>query len=768
MAKRCEFTARALLLMNDGTLPVGTLRLYCIHGTKMKLLLKVLVVVTVLIASVSRCGFAESAGSMSSSVPAGVGDTDLSVILGRYVESVLPPEGQPRRAVEQLAETYHKSLSADGTWPDINYKDASRAKWATADHLQRVLVMAKAAVMERGRASHALDTAVLMAFRVWLQQDFRNPNWWWNQIGIPQLTGEIASLMLPELPDADREKVITIMMRTEWDTGHWTGANLTWGVTTQIVRGCLQKNPAAVREAYARMYQEIRYNPQTAEGIQQDDSFHQHGVQLYNGGYGLSFADDVGRFIAFSWGAGYQIPADRMVIFSAYILDGERWMLRGKTIDFSVVGREITREGKVVAPDDWTVGPISPVGPAYGFVQMVTLLAARPVPRQAEFAALAASLHAGAPSDGLTGNKNFWCSDYMAHRRSGYFTSVKMLSERMQDGEMVNTEGRKSVHLSDGVNLLYVTGSEYNDIFPAWDWNKLPGTTAVQGGLDLGDPRFIGARGRTKFDGGVSDGTYGIATMDLQRGSLTAYKSWFFFDEGYLALGAGITLSGDKQDVATDVNQTRLSGAVTSSLMKHSISNGSFHRTLDRPGWIYHDHVAYLFPAKTDLEMSLLPQTGRWSEIGAGSDSPVTVPTFDLWIDHGDEPKDAKYEYVVLPGVSLMMARSYSKALTIRSLVNTEEVQAGYSRAARIVEIVFRKPGELRTPVGLVHVDHACALLIRASQGGLTVTASDPAHGSFDLDVTVASSHTVLHLPDGAWVGSSVSAFLPGTPHWAE
>ena len=521
--------------------------------------------------------------------------------------------------------------------------------------------------MERTGPDHTLDAAVLQAFHFWLQKDFRNPNWWWNQIGVPQLTGEIASLMMRDLPDADRQKVIQIMMRTEWDTGHWTGANLTWGVTTQIIRGCLQGNSAAVAEAYARMYKEIRYNPQTSEGIQQDDSFHQHGVQLYNGGYGLSFADDVGRFIAFSWGTAYQVPADRMVIFSAYILEGERWMLRGKTIDFSVVGREITRAGKVVAPDDWTVGPISPVGPAYGFVQMVTLLAEKPVPRQPEFAALAAALHERAPNDGLTGNKNFWCSDYMAHRRVEYFTSVKMLSDRMQDSEMVNTEGRKSVHLSDGLNLLYLTGSEYQDIFPAWDWNKLPGTTAVQGGLVLGDPRFIGARGSTKFAGGVSDGTYGIATMDLQRGGLTAQKSWFFFDEGYLALGAEITLSGDKQNVVTDVNQTRLSGPVTSNLTSTSMSKGSFHRTLHRPSWIYHDRVAYLFPAGTEVELSLAPQTGRWSDIGAGSNSSITVPIFDLWIDHGNEPSGSKYEYLVLPGVSVTTARNYSETPKIRS-----------------------------------------------------------------------------------------------------
>jgi len=36
--------------------------------------------------------------------------------------------------------------------------------------------------------------------------------------------------------------------------------------------------------------------------------------------------------------------------------------------------------------------------------------------------------------------------------------------------EIVNSEGRKSHHLSDGANFLYLTGNEYKDIFPVWDW----------------------------------------------------------------------------------------------------------------------------------------------------------------------------------------------------------------------------------------------------------------------------------------------------------
>lgn len=690
-------------------------------------------------------------------------ESDLRLILHRYVESGLPTNEQAIHSVTELGDKYASSLGAEGSWPDIAYNDASRAKWVAADHLDRLLVMAKASRLhhDAGVPEGTLDGATLRGLQFWLNKDFQNPNWWWNQIGVPQLVGEIASLMLPELPEESREKVVTIMQRSDWKRIRWTGANLTWGVTIQVVRGCLQDDPNVVTEGYERLYEEIRYVGQTEEGIQQDDSFHQHGAQLYNGGYGLSFANDAGRFISFSWGTQEQISPERMKIFGAYILDGERWMLRGPIIDYSVVGREISRAGKTAAPNDWTVGPISPAGPAYGLAQTASLLAAEDVPRRAEFAALATSLREGAADNGLAGNKNFWCSDYMAHRRVAYLTSVKMLSDRMVNAEAVNGEGKKSQHLSDGVNLLYVTGAEYRDIFPVWDWTKLPGTTAVQGSLDTGDPNPIGLRGETNFAGGVSDGTYGLATMDLWRGHLRANKSWFFFDEGYLALGTGIVELGDEpQKVASDVNQTRLIGPVVSSLQREPFRNGEQSYTLERSSWVYHDQVGYLFPAKTRLTISLSTRTGRWSEIGAGSSMEVAVPTFNLWIDHGQNPKNASYEYLVIPGISLNQMRRYATAPNIRVVANSAEAQGAYSDAKKIVEVVFRQPGALQTPLGTVEVDHPCALLVQKMPRGWKVTAADPAHRNFDLTVSVSSRRAVLRLPTGAFAGSSVSTYI--------
>lgn len=287
-------------------------------------------------------------------VTADVGRADIDVIQKRYASSVLPASPEQIARLRALSARYADSLQPDGEWPDIDYRNDDRANWRVAEHVQRTLVMAKTARLshQEGKPDSELDAKVNRALQDWTDHDYRNPNWWWNQIGVPELTGEIATLMQPELSKAEVEEVAEIMARSEWRKGKWTGANLIWGVENEVVRGCLQGDLDAVKEGYDRMYEEIRIVSPTEEGIQQDYSFHQHGAQLYSGGYGLAYADDVGRFIAFAWGTHFQIPPNRMAIFSAYVLDGIQWLVRGDTIDYSAVGREITRAGKTIAPQD--------------------------------------------------------------------------------------------------------------------------------------------------------------------------------------------------------------------------------------------------------------------------------------------------------------------------------------------------------------------------------------------------------------------------------
>lgn len=687
-----------------------------------------------------------------------VDTTDVATVRTRYVQSILPPESADAY-LHGEAHKYAASLGADGSWPDIDYTASMRSAWRTADHLERILSMAKSARVDRdaGHGDAVLEGQTLLALKWWNDHDYRNSNWWWNEIGVPQLMGEIGNLMRDQIPQSELARMIAIMKRSDWRRVPWTGANLTWGVGIEIARGCMQNDPSALEEGFTRMYQEIKIVTQPEDGIEQDYSFHQHGQQLYNGGYGLDFANDVSRFVSYSWGTRFQIPADRMTIFSAYLLDGEQWMIRGDGFDYAAVGREITRAALVSGPKDQTGGPISPVGFSYRMGHVLGLLAAEPTPRQKELAAFAARVQDQHDAVPFTGNKQFWNSDYMAHRRAGYFTSVKMLSSRMLSSELVNSEGKKSVHLSDGANYLYRSGDEYRNIFPVWDWTKIPGTTAIQGTLDTGEKDPIHMHGTTTFDGGVSDGTYGMAAMDLHRGNLTAKEAWFFFDSSYAALGAGIALTGDTEHtVATDVNQPLLKGDVLTSEAGGAVTGAHSYDASHRV-WLEHDHVGYIFPPHTKIDLSAGPQTGAWADIGTGPSAAVTEQVFNLWIDHGAGPRNASYEYFILPGASSEDTTRFAKHPDLNVLSNTDSAQAVYSRSLNLAEIAFREAGSLATPLGRVDADHSCLLLVKKAGAGWKLTASNPENQPLTLQVTVKGKRAVIDLPGGNFAGSSVS-----------
>ncbi|HEX7008510.1 MAG TPA: polysaccharide lyase family 8 super-sandwich domain-containing protein, partial [Phycisphaeraceae bacterium] len=519
----------------------------------------------------------------------------LLLLRERFVRSVLPTRREDMEAIHRIAAEHAASMDATGRWNDLHYDSGDRAIWSGAAHLDRVLRMAKSARLRReaGRPDAAMTAQAVTALKAWTDADPQNPNWWWNRIGVPELVGEIACLLWDDLPTDQRSAVIRILERSKMD--RMTGANLTWCAINRVLLGCLSGSEQVTREAYDRLYEEVRIVGAQEEGIQADYSFHQHGKQFYSGGYGLFFANDVGRFIYIAHGTPFEIPSAKRAVFDGYMLDGMRWMTWGNVLDYSTMGRVITRPNVLAAPTDWSLGPISPAGPAYSLGNVVRLLAELPGPRQAEYAAYAADLAQSPNAPVFEGNRHFWRSDYMAHRRAEYLATVKMFSTRTLNGEIVNGEGRKSHHLSDGANFLYITGQEYKDIFPAWDWQKVPGTTAEQVGdgsaqqMNTIEPKPVGTRGWTDFVGGVSDGRYGLCVMHLQRGALSARKAWFFFDDAYACLGTGITIQNEHPAVTT-VNQTHLDGPVRAAGKASPLTPGKRYE-LDGAAWVHHGRV---------------------------------------------------------------------------------------------------------------------------------------------------------------------------------
>jgi chondroitin AC lyase len=302
-----------------------------------------------------------------------------------------------------------------------------------------------------------------------------------------------------------------------------TGENLVWSSFTHLSLALLRDDSVLlgqVRDAMATVCLTT-----TGDGIQSDSSFHQHGPQLYTGGYGGSFANDVSRYALLTRGTEFQLTPQAFGSFANYVADGIAWSLYGNYFDVSVVGREVARPSTT------------------GFNGIAALLQAAevPSPRQAEIRAttskmlqswqwvlppeLAALAHDGAAGVWPSGHQHYYTSDYTVHRRPGWFASVRMFSTRTKSGESTNDENLLGSRQSDGRFYLSLSGDDYfgRDIWPAYDWTRLPGITVEQKPDTATDFYDFGTRA---FVGGTGDAQNGVSAMDYAplRSSLTARK----------------------------------------------------------------------------------------------------------------------------------------------------------------------------------------------------------------------------------------------------
>jgi len=699
----------------------------------------------------------------------------LTTLTSRLVAELLPQSPAEIARVNTEAQACAASLSVDGEWPDVDYKNQDRTNWAAAKHLDRVLTMIKAFRAPGGNLYNNKDLLnnARHALAVWLQTDPQNSNWWWNEIWAPQILGNIFALLGDLTTQEELTRGTAIMLRGKWTT--WTGQNLVWGAGNQILCGCATHDVQVVAVAFARMAAEVRVAPESAaehevEGLQCDNSFYQHGRQLYSGGYGLGFARDCARFAALARDTDFAFPPEKLTLLSAYILDGSQWMVRGRTFDYSAVGREITRHG------------IS----AYGYAQACDDMAMIPGPRQGEFAAFARRIRRQpAPGDvELNGNRHFWRADLMTHHRAGYYFSVRLTSSRLRKSELINNEGKKSHYLADGATYLLRSGDEYRDIFPVWDWQRVPGTTVLCEPMPL-QASTINAFGAQRFAGGVSDGHVGLAAMDFFRPSgqtsgrtpatltgLRAKKAWFCFDREIVCLGAGITAPTDQYPVQTSINQCLLHGDVLTSDGKETRTIGKGEQVLEHPAWVLHDGVGYIFPHATGVHLKNMAQTGSWADIGAGAATPITTEVFSLWLDHGTRVADVDYEYRLAPGMTADQLTAYLQKPEQVTLSNTASLQA--VSAGSLLMAAFYSPGTVTVQPDLtITVDHACLLIADCTHDGATVTAANPENASLLLHVEVSrllagpgaeilpnnrTTRLTLALPDGAEAGKSVTS----------
>lgn len=688
---------------------------------------------------------------------------DLEILRNKVVAEVM----QPSVNLKQVSDLM-KSIRQDGTWPGIDYTDVTRTGFQHARHLDNLITLCRAYKKPEAKliGAEKLKEVINSALNYWLEHDFIGDNWWNNQIGTPDQFVKILLIMDKDLSTDQIKKSVAIAGRANLSASGARPSGDRIKIAGILAKNALfQRNDSLFDETIKVIAGEIKFS--TGRGMQYDYSFHHRDDRVTSTlSYGMGYADAFAEWAALVNDTKYSFPDTALNLLIDYYLDGIcQTMVYGKYPDPGAENRSISRRGS-----------LRPVGSTTS----ERLLKASDH-RKAELEKIV-KIRKGVIKPDLSGIRFYWDSEYLSVQKPGYFTSVRMFSSRNNNMEVpYNGEGLKNHHYADGSNFISRTGDEYYDIYPVFDFQKIPGTTILQK-PSLPSENEIQKKGLTEFVGAVTDGKYGAAVFDFKslNDPLTAKKAWFFFEKEYVCLGAAINSSSDLT-VATTLNQCLLRGDVLVSIEdKNEISEKGDH-TYNNVKWVLHNSVGYFFPEPANIKLSNKAEKGSWFAINRQSDSPkteVSKDVFKLWIDHGKRPGKDKYQYIVIPVTDRKGMESTAIENNIEIVSNTAEIQAVTHSGIGVSQIIFYKPGKIEVTSGIfIESGSQCVVMIKYEKDSISsISVSDPSRKleqiilktSVKIDKVEAGftsewnkdkkvSTLSIDLPEGVYKGKSIT-----------
>lgn len=619
--------------------------------------------------------------------------------------------------MEKIRNTTIKNPSIDknlalfqenGSFSDIDYDDTQMTNWTPIKHIERLSDFVYAYTNEKNKyyQNEDLYQKIVKGLEYWYDVDSESDNWWHNQISEPQKLGVLLIQMRigkQQIPQELETKILKRIQETGGDPAKWTGANRTDIALHWIYRSCLTQNEADLKTAIDNVFNPVVYT--TEEGFQHDNSYFQHGEQLYIGGYGDEILKGVTQVASYALGTQYQLDKEKVELLSKFMRETYYRTVRGQNMSFDVVGRSVSRPGLLNKRTTATYAKrMIDIDPTHAD----------------EYKAIIARLNRKQPADYqvTASHTHYFRGDYSLHVRPQYNFDVRLASTRTKKCEYGNKENLKTYFMSDGCTNITQTGDEYFNIFPVWNWCHIPGTTAPQLEKVPMDPKAWGVLGTSTYAGGVSDSIYGAtayAYMDTNPEVNTgAKKSWYFFDNEVVCLGAGIQ-STSTYPVHTTVNQCFLKSGilVDKGDKEETLANGS--HTLQAPQWVLHDKIGYFFPQKEEVFLTAQTQSGRWYDINTSkSKKEEKTDVFTLGINHGVGPKDGSYAYIVVPGkTSAQEMKDYQKKNAIEILSNNPKIQAVRNTKLNVWMVTFFEAGTFTHKELNVSVDKPCILMIK-------------------------------------------------------
>ncbi|MGW8952733.1 polysaccharide lyase 8 family protein [Streptomyces sp. NPDC055709] len=704
------------------------------------------------------------------------------------------------------------SLWPDAVWTDPEPDTDQESFGFSAkmnENFSRLRTMAEAYCQQgtglTGNASLAADIVAgldHMYARIYNENQTRYGNWWSWQIGAPQALLDTCVLMYDRLSATQIANHCRAVDHFVPDsavgsyTGTSTGANRVDLCRVLALRGVVGGNSAKIALARNALSPVFPYVT-SGDGLYADGSFVQHGTIPYTGSYGAVMLGGLGMLFALLAGSSWAVTdPNRQIVLDAVENAWAPFLYNGLIMD-NVSGRGMSRGISATDPEqiqaddhlrghgilssivllgqgasatenarwrgmvkgwmqrDYYSPPLS--NPSLGLVSLARL---KSVADDTSVTAVAEP----------TGHRLFSSMARATHRRPGWAASISMANKRISYYETGNGENLRGWHTGSG--MLYWWGDtyangQYSDAFwPTVDPYRLPGTTTSRQTLADGAGGDWGAaKPDVNWVGGATDGTRAAIGQYLRglQSTLMAKKSWFCLDDSIVCLGAGITCT-DGTAVESVVENRNLGPTGTHAFTVNGTVKPVSHpwsETLTGATWAHIGGMGgYVFPGGATVKALREERTGRWSDINRSmSTTALTRRYLTLYTDHGTNPSDATYAYILMPGANTTQtAARAADSGWVQILANTDDQQGVRVPSLGFTGVNFWFGGTVGALTASVP---CCVMITEKSDGTAVICVSDPMRMQTGLSLTwnraVASVISRPSTVTGATTGSSLN-----------
>lgn len=516
-----------------------------------------------------------------------------------------------------------------------------------------------------------------------------NGNWWQWELGIPKNLNDLITIMYEEIPS---EKRIQYLKASEYfqpyakysgvspsaayssspDKRVSTGGNRMDTSIISFLRGVLMEDKTQVLDGVNAVGDVGEYVI-SGDGFYLDGSFIQHGNVAYNGTYASVLFNGLGAILWLSNGTEFQLSDKRVDNVFEAILNGYSYLMINGGINDSVSGRSISRDGS------------NDIERGRALISSFALLTeGAPVQYKEKLESLVKTIiednnyyntvervnnpiiknillgiveNPNIKVMDVKGGKVFGAMDRGVYRNEkGGKVVLSMHSSRIANYETMNGENLQGWYIGDGMTYIYGNDSStFVDYWPTVDMYHLPGVTnsIAYRRNGSGERRMKAFVSPKAFVGGVQAPNETFMGMDmLSWNQQTAVKKSYLMTDG-VVLVVGSNLKSRDGVVHTTIDNRILNrgkiyldgNLITKDMDIKNPDGMSINFNENYNG----ENIGYRIIEAPEVVIKTSENIGSWKKIGGKSKNEITKDYFTFYIDHGKNPKNQKFAYVILP-----------------------------------------------------------------------------------------------------------------------